>query len=104
MRNLWIAHDNAATRVRFDLLFDFAPGRTGASYIDDARLNINDITKIIIDLVITYNNTQMLHKQHLRTQMIEGGIMPKPLDTQNWGVQNAPQVLRKMRSDTVMIS
>jgi hypothetical protein len=54
VRNLSIAYDNAGIRDRFDLLFDFAPSRTGTSYIDDARLNINDFTTIIIDLVITY--------------------------------------------------
>jgi hypothetical protein len=102
-RRFRILNQAAVSRLPGHVKTDLS-GRTGTSYIDDARLNINDFTKIIIDMVITFNNTQILHKHHLRPQMIEDGIVPKPLDMWNWGVQNAPPVLRKMRSDTVMLS
>lgn len=62
--------------------------RGAKDYRLDAKLTIEDFTKIIIRQVISHNNKKYLDKYPRDLDMIKDDLLPIPIELWNWGVKN----------------
>lgn len=69
----------------------------------DAVLNIDELTKIFIR-VILHHNSQLMPKYPLSPEMIRDGVKPIPIEIWNWGLKNISGSLRKLPKDFVMMN
>lgn len=77
-------------------------GERGAKdYRLEAKLTLEQYTKIIIHFIVYYNRNHYMKDYPRDDEMIEANVKPKPIDLWNWGVQNRAGKLRKVDSDTV---
>jgi hypothetical protein len=63
--------------------------RGGHDYRHDAKFDIHQFTKIIIQSVLGHNNHHFLESYERTADMIADNIMPIPIDLWNWGVAHA---------------
>lgn len=74
----------------------YAPGyvepdfqqRGARDYRADAVLNLDEFTKIIIDMVLVYNRSHVLKDYERHTSLTEDGVLSIPLELWRWGIAN----------------
>lgn len=77
-------------------------GERGATdYRLQAKLTLEQYTKIIINFVLYYNKNFYMKNYARDTGMIEDNVKPTPLELWNWGISNRAGKLRKVDPDTV---
>lgn len=93
---------------RFDMIHsymrDTIPGMVSKNYVEKgdrdhrklAKLNIDELTAVIISRIIYLNNYNLLSKHHFHHGMSEAGIQPIPLQMWNWALENGRSELRKV--------
>jgi len=77
--------------------------RLDKDYRLDACLDINFFTKIILTLVLEYNNKHSIDSYDMSADMIADGVKPVPIEMWNWGVQNRSGVLRQEDPELVRL-
>ena len=71
-------------------------GERGAEdYRVQAKLTIEQYTKIIIHFILFYNKNHYMKDYPLSVEMIEANIKPQPIELWNWGIKNKGGKLRK---------
>ncbi|WP_223555942.1 Mu transposase C-terminal domain-containing protein [Lysinibacillus sphaericus] len=77
-------------------------GERGATdYRLQAKLTLEQYTKIIINFVLYYNKNYYMKNYARDTGMIEDNVKPTPIELWKWGINNRAGKLRKVDSDTV---
>jgi hypothetical protein len=71
-------------------------------YIDEARLDINEFTKIII-INILNRNKRIMQKYPITQEMIDAGIKINPLGIWEWGMKNRAGKLRRLPDELLRI-
>lgn len=69
-------------------------------YRADAVLDIDDLTRIVIDLVLYFNNDHELKGYPRHPGLTRDGVPSVPLDMWNWGIANLSGAPRAPRPDT----
>ncbi|MGU8833492.1 Mu transposase C-terminal domain-containing protein [Clostridium perfringens] len=78
--------------------------RGGHDYRLDAKLDINEFTKIMIKCVLYHNNSHYL-KTYTRTEdMITDNVEPIPVQLWNWGIKHKSGQLRSFSEDIVKLN
>ncbi|MGU8987221.1 Mu transposase C-terminal domain-containing protein [Clostridium perfringens] len=78
--------------------------RGGHDYRLDAKLDINEFTKIMIKCVLHHNNSHYL-KSYTRTEdMIKDNVEPIPAQLWNWGIKHKSGQLRSFPEDIVKLN
>lgn len=78
--------------------------RGGHDYRLDAKLDINEFTKIMIKCVLYHNNSHYL-KSYTRTEdMILDNVEPIPAQLWNWGIKHKSGQLRSFSEDIVKLN
>lgn len=78
-------------------------GERGAEdYRLQAKLTIEQYTKIIINFILYYNKNHYMNDYPMSLEMIEANLIPKPIELWNWGIKNRAGKLRKVNSKTIM--
>lgn len=78
--------------------------RGGNDYRLDAKLTINQFTKIIIKCVLYHNNQHWLQDYKREEMMIEDDVQPIPIKLWNWGIKNKSGKLRRVNQDRVKLN
>lgn len=78
--------------------------RGGADYRLDAKLDIEQFTKIIIKCVLYHNNTHWMKKYEANEMMIEDDVDPIPRELWNWGIVNRSGKLKSYPQDIVKLN
>ncbi|KRG13975.1 DNA-binding protein [Virgibacillus soli] len=77
-------------------------GERGAKdYRLDAKLTLEQYTKIIINFVLHYNKNFYMTDYLRDTDMIVDNIKPTPIELWKWGIKNRAGKLRKVSQETV---
>lgn len=77
-------------------------GERGAKdYRLQAKLTLEQYTKIIINFILYYNRNHYMKDYPRDDEMIEANVKPKPIDLWNWGIKNRAGKLRKVDSNTI---
>ncbi|MFT9820812.1 Mu transposase C-terminal domain-containing protein [Lysinibacillus sp. NPDC056185] len=77
-------------------------GERGATdYRLQAKLTLEQYTKIIINFVLYYNKNYYMKNYARDTGMIEDNVKPTPIELWKWGINNRAGKLRKTDSNTV---
>lgn len=77
--------------------------RGGRDYRLDAKLDIMQFTKIMIQCVLNHNNSHVL-KGYERTEgMVADGVVPIPRNLWEWGISHCSGILRTVPEDTVKL-
>ena len=88
----------------------FLPGRVkkevrgGKDYRLDAKLDIHQLTKVIIQCVLHHNNHHLLEGFERTEEMVADDIVPIPLEMWNWGISNLSGALRSFPEETVKLA
>ena len=90
----------------------FLPGRVkkegiargGDDYRHEAKLDIHQLTKIIIRSVLDHNNYHIFEKFECMAEMVADDVAPIPLDMWNWGISNLSGALRSFPEDAVKLA
>ncbi|MEM1168767.1 MAG: Mu transposase C-terminal domain-containing protein [Cyanobacteria bacterium P01_H01_bin.35] len=77
--------------------------RGGKDYRLDSRLNIDEFTEIIIEIIL-YHNSHELKNYKRDEQMIANEIPPIPLELWKWGIMNRAGKLRTINEDIVKLN
>lgn len=78
-------------------------GERGAEdYRLQAKLTIEQYTKIIIHFILYYNKNHYMKDYPMSPEMIEANVKPKPIELWDWGIKNRAGKLRKVNSKTIM--
>ena len=77
--------------------------RGGRDYRLDAKLDLHQITKIIIHLVREHN-TKYLENYNCDEELIADGIVPTPINLWQWGIANRSGKLRTFPEDIVKLN
>ncbi|MDR1703144.1 MAG: Mu transposase C-terminal domain-containing protein [Clostridiales bacterium] len=78
--------------------------RGGRDYRLDAKLDIHQLTEILIRSVLTHNNHHLLESYERTEGMIADGVVPIPLELWNWGISHLSGALRVFPEDTVKLA
>ena len=78
--------------------------RGGKDYRLDARLDIRQFTRIIINLVLYYNNQHYLDSFEKNEQMLKSGVDSIPLRLWSWGINNSSGTLRTYPKETIRLA
>lgn len=78
--------------------------RGAKDYRLDAKLTIEDFTKIIIRQIISHNNKKYLTNYLRDADMIQDDLSPIPIDLWNWGVKNRSGSLTYHSPDSVKLN
>lgn len=78
--------------------------RGGPNYRLDAKLDIEQFTKIIIKCVLYHNNTHWMKKYEANEMMIEDDVDPIPRELWNWGIVNRSGKLKSYPQDIVKLN
>lgn len=77
-------------------------GERGAKdYRLEAKLTLEQYTKIIINFVLYYNKNYYMKNYTRDAGMIEDNVKPTPIELWKWGINNRAGKLRKVDSDTI---
>jgi len=77
--------------------------RGGKDYRLDAKLDIRQFTKVIIQCVINHNNDHFLNGYERSEGMIADGVEPIPIKLWEWGISHCSGVLRTVAEDTIKL-
>lgn len=77
--------------------------RGGRDYRLDAKLDLQQFTKIIILSVLNHNNEHFLEGYERGADMIADNVPPIPLKLWEWGIPNRSGLLRSCDEDTVKL-
>lgn len=77
--------------------------RGGKDYRLDSRLNIDEFTEIIIEIIL-YHNSHELKNYKRDEQIIANEIPPIPIKLWNWGIKNRSGKLRTINEDIVKLN
>ena len=75
--------------------------RGAKDYRQDAVLNIDEFTIIIINYILMYNRKSLTQIPHETTDIIEDNVKPVPIELWNWGIKNRSGSLRKMSNEKI---
>lgn len=78
--------------------------RGGKDYRLDARLDIRQFTRIIINCVLYYNNQHYLQGFEKNEQMLKSGVDAVPVRLWNWGILNSSGSLRTYPKETIRLA
>lgn len=78
--------------------------RGSKSYILDAKLNIRDLTKIIIKCVLYHNNCRLLTNYKKDIDMLKDDVKSIPTEIWNWGLKNITGNLRCINKEELRIA
>lgn len=99
-------------RIIHDKVKPFLPGyvdvdftqRGGKDYRLDSKLNLDEFTKIIINLVLQHNNHHYLENYDREEMMITDDVKPIPRELWQWGIANRSGRLRTFPEDIVKLN
>ena len=77
--------------------------RGGKDYRLDAKLDLQQFTKIMILSVLNHNNDHFLESYERDADMIADNVPPIPLKLWEWGIPNRSGLLRACDEDTVKL-
>jgi hypothetical protein len=78
--------------------------RGESDYRLEARLNVRQLTTLLIRGVLYHNQAHRLTDYPLDRQMLVDGVEPYPLDLWNWGIRNRIGHLRSLAPDFIRLS
>lgn len=78
--------------------------RGGKDYRLDAKLDIRQFTRIIINCVLYYNNQHYLNGFEKNEQMLKSGVDAVPVRLWNWGILNSSGSLRTYPKETIRLA
>ncbi len=78
--------------------------RGGKDYRLDAKLDIRQFTRIIINCVIYYNNRHYLSGFEKNEQMLKGGVDAIPVKLWEWGIRNSSGALKTYPKETIQLA
>ena len=78
--------------------------RGGKDYRLDAKLDIRQFTRIIINCVLYYNNQHYLSGFEKNEQMLKSGVDAVPVKLWNWGILNSSGSLRAYPKETIRLA
>ena len=78
--------------------------RGGNDYRLDAKLDIDQFTRILIFCILTYNNSHVLKDYPLSPEMVRDGVRPVPIEMWDWGIVQGAGLLRTFPAQEVRIS
>ena len=78
--------------------------RGGKDYRLDAILDIQQLTKIIIECVLHHNNKYLLETYERTADMIADGVVPIPVEIWNWGIAHRFGALRTFPEDKIKLA
>jgi hypothetical protein len=78
--------------------------RGGKDYRLDAKLDIHQLTKILIQCVLHHNNHHLLETYERTADMITEGVVPLPLELWNWGIKHCSGALRTFPEDKIKLA
>lgn len=77
--------------------------RGGRDYCLDAKLDIMQFTKIMIQCVLNNNNSHVLKGYERMEGMVADGVVPIPRNLWEWGISHCCGILRTVPEDTVKL-
>ena len=77
--------------------------RGGRDYRLDAKLDIQQLTKILIQCVLQHNNHHFLDGYERTADMIADNVEPIPIKLWNWGIAHCSGALRSFPEETVKL-
>lgn len=77
--------------------------RGGHDYRLDAKLDLRQFTKIIIECVLYHNNDHLLESFERDGDMIRDNIQPIPIKLWEWGIKNRSGLLRSFPENIVKL-
>lgn len=77
--------------------------RGGKDYRLDAKLDIYQFTKVMVQCVLNHNNAHFLEGYERTEEMIADDVEPIPLKLWNWGIKHCHGQLRSVTEDTVKL-
>ena len=77
--------------------------RLDKDYRLDACLDIDAFTKIVLILILQYNNKHYIKNYDMSVGMIVDDVKPVPIDMWNWGVQHRSGLLRQEDPDLLKL-
>ena len=77
--------------------------RSGRDYRLDAKLDIHQLTKVLIQCVIQHNNYHFLDGYERTADMIADNVEPIPIKLWNWGIVHCSGALRLFPEETVKL-
>jgi hypothetical protein len=78
--------------------------RGAKDYRLDAKLNIKEFTKIVINYILLYNQRTLKKPPQESDDIIQAGIKPIPIEMWNWGKENRGGTLRQMDDEAIRIA
>jgi hypothetical protein len=96
-------NETALTRLPGHVKPDMAE-RGGRDYRLDAKLDIQQLTKILIECVLHHNNHHLLETYERTADMIADSVVPIPLELWKWGITNYSGALRTFPEDTIKLA
>lgn len=78
--------------------------RGAKDYRLEAKLNIKEFTKIIINYILHHNNNSVLKHYKLEPDMISDGVEPIPIKIWNWGIKNRSGMLKTVSEEILKYS
>jgi len=78
--------------------------RGGPDYRLDSILDIDQLTKILIQSVLYHNNHHLLESYERTAEMIADNIVPIPRELWNWGISNRFGALRSFPEEAVKLA
>lgn len=78
--------------------------RGGNDYRLDAKLDIDQFTRVLIAYVLWHNNSHALEEYPLTPEMINDGVHPIPADIWDWGIARRSGRLRTYPAELVRLS
>jgi len=77
--------------------------RGGHDYRLDAKLDINQFTKIILECIIYHNNEHYMEGYERDGDMVAGDVPAVPIELWKWGIENYSGQLRTFPEDVVKL-
>jgi hypothetical protein len=78
--------------------------RGGRDYRLDAKLDIYQLTKILIQCVLHHNNHHLLETYERTADMIADAVVPIPIELWNWGITHLSGALRSFPEDKIKLA
>ncbi len=77
--------------------------RGGRDYRLDAKLDLMQFTKIMIQCVLNHNNSHLLRGYERTEGMVADGVVPIPRNLWEWGISHCSGTLRTVPEDAVKL-
>jgi len=77
--------------------------RVGRDYRLDAKLDLRQFTKVIIECLLYHNNEHYMENFDRSAEMISGDVAPIPIRLWNWGIAHYSGLLRSFPEDIVKL-